>query len=211
MAAGGGGGGIPSYSTINPLLIVTNESDATKSRFVTPTYIDYDYNQLIAGSDKPFPVLDVNHLRLHEGRAFKAYRIYPSATKLADGASCNIAIAWADSVYAHILMDASCGGNAELYMYEGATVSGGTSFTAVKRNRTSATTSQSAILINPTVTVTGTEIDAEIVTGGAGKKSGGSGSGSLEIVLKPLTTYLFRLTNVSGAAQMAELFLEWYE
>jgi hypothetical protein len=108
-------------------------------------------------------------------------------------------------------MDASCGGNAELYMYEGATVSGGTSFTAVKRNRTSATTSQSAILINPTVTVTGTEIDAELVAGGAGKKSGGGGSSSLEIVLNPLTTYLFRLTNVSGAAQMAELFLEWYE
>jgi hypothetical protein len=95
-------------------------------------------------------------------------------------------------------MDASCGGNAELYMYEGATVSGGTSFTAVKRNRTSATTSQSAILINPTVTVTGTEIDAELVAG-AGKKSGGGGTSSLEIVLNPLTTYLFRLTNVKLA------------
>jgi hypothetical protein len=47
-----------------------------------------------------------------------------------------------------------------------------TSFTAIKRNRTSATTSQSAILINPTVTVTGTEIDAEIIAGGSGKKSG---------------------------------------
>jgi hypothetical protein len=66
-------------------------------------------------------------------------------------------------------------------------------------------------LINPTVTVTGTEIDAELVVGGAGKKSGGGGSNALEMVLNPLTTYLFRLTNVSGTAQMAELFLEWYE
>ena len=190
---------------------ILRESDTTKSRHVNPAYVDKDGVSYIAGSDRPFPILDINHLRLHEGRAFKAYRIYPSATKLADGASCNIAIAWASGVYPHILLDASCGGNAEIYMYEGATVSGGTSFTAIKRNRTSATTSQSAILINPTVTVTGTEIDAELVAGGAGKKSGGGGSNSLEIVLNPLTTYLFRLTNVSGAAQMAELFLEWYE
>jgi hypothetical protein len=190
---------------------ISRESDTTKSRHVNPAYVDKDGVSYIAGSDRPFPILDINHLRLHEGRAFKAYRIYPSATKLADGASCNIAIAWASGVYPHILMDASCGGNAELYMYEGATVSSGTSFTAVKRNRTSATTSQSAILINPTVTVTGTEIDAELVAGGSGKKSGGGGSNSLEMVLNPLTTYLFRLTNVSGTAQMAELFLEWYE
>jgi len=190
---------------------ISRESDTTKSRHVNPAYVDKDGISYIAGSDRPFPILDINHLRLHEGRAFKAYRIYPGATKLANGASCNIAVAWASGVYAHVLVDASCGGDAELYMYEDATVSGGTSFTAVKRNRTSATTSQSAILINPTVTVTGTEMDAEIIAGGSGKKSGGAGSSALEIVLNPLTTYLFRLTNVSGAAQMAELFLEWYE
>jgi len=190
---------------------IERESQTTKARHVNPAYVDKDGASYITSSDRPFPIVDINHLRLHEGRAFKAYRIYPSATKLADGASCNIAIAWASGVYAHLLIDASCAGNAELYMYEGATVSGGTSFTAIKRNRTSTTTSQSAILINPTVTVTGTEIDAELVAGGSGKKSGGGGAGSLEIILNPLTTYLFRLTNVSGAAQMAELFLEWYE
>jgi len=190
---------------------IERESQTTKARHVNPAYVDKDGASYITSSDRPFPIVDINHLRLHEGRAFKAYRIYPNATKLADGASCNIAIAWASGVYAHLLIDASCAGNAELYMYEGATVSGGTSFTAIKRNRTSTTTSQSAILINPTVTVTGTEIDAELVAGGSGKKSGGGGAGSLEIILNPLTTYLFRLTNVSGAAQMAELFLEWYE
>ena len=190
---------------------VKRESLDTKSQHVSPSYVDKDGVQYLTSSDRPFPIVDINHLRLHEGRAFKAYRIYPDTTKLADGASCNIAIAWASGVYAHILVDASCGGNVELYIYEGATVSSGTSFTAVKRNRTSATTSQSAILINPTVTVTGTEIDAEILAGGSGRKSGGGGTNALEIILNPLTTYLFRLTNVSGAAHMAELFLEWYE
>jgi hypothetical protein len=190
---------------------ILRESDTTKSRHVNPAYVDKDGASYIASSDRPFPVVDINHLRLHEGKAFKAYRIYPNATKLAAGASCNIAIAWASGVYAHIAVDASCSGDAELYVYEGATVTSGTSFTAIKRNRTSATTSQSAILINPTVTVTGTEIDAEIIAGGSGKKSGGAGTSALEMVLNPLTTYLFRLTNVNGTSHMAELFLEWYE
>jgi hypothetical protein len=190
---------------------ILRESDTTKSRHVNPAYVDKDGASYIASSDRPFPIVDINHLRLHEGKAFKAYRIYPNATKLAAGASCNIAVAWASGIYAHLLVDASCGGDAELYIYEGATVSGGTSFTASKRNRTSAITSQSAILINPTVTVTGTEIDAQIIAGGTGKKSGGGGSNVLEMVLNPLTTYLFRLTNVNGTDHMAELLLEWYE
>jgi hypothetical protein len=116
---------------------IFRESDTTKSRHVNPAYVDKDGVSYIASSDRPFPIVEINHLRLHEGKAFKAYRIYPDATKLANGASCNIAIAWASGVYPHILLDASCGGDAELYIYEGATVTGGTSFTAIKRNRTS--------------------------------------------------------------------------
>ena len=190
---------------------VKRESLDTKSIHVSPSYVDKDGLHYLVGSDRPNPILDVNHLRLHEGRAFKAYRIYPAATQLANGASCNIAIAWASGVTPHLLLDASCGGDAELYIYEGATVTGGTSFTAVNRQRVINTASQSAILINPTVTSVGTEIDAEIVAGGSGKKAGGAGTSALEMVLKPLTTYLFRLTNVSGSAQVAELILEWYE
>ena len=42
--------------------------------------------------------------------------------------------------------------------------------------------------------------------------SGGGGRGfSFEFILKPLTTYLFRLTNVNGSSQMAELRIDWYE
>jgi hypothetical protein len=192
-------------------ILVERESLGTKSQHISPAYVDKDGNSYLASSDRPFPVLDINHLRLHEGRAFKAYRIYPDATKLAAGASCNIAIAWASGVNPHILLDATCGGDAELYIYEGAVVTGGTSFTAVNRHRILNTASQSAILINPTVTSVGTEIDAEIIAGGSGKKSGGAGSSALEMVFKPLTTYLFRLTNVNGTAHMAELIIEWYE
>jgi len=190
---------------------VKRESLDTKSRHVSPSYTDKDGIQQLTGSDRPFPMVDINHLRLHEGRAYNVYRMYPNAAKLAAGASCNIAIAWASNVYAHLVIDASCGGDAELYMYEGATVTGGTAFTALSRHRVINAASQSAVLINPTVTSVGTELDGQLIAGGAGKKAGGGGAGSLEMVLKPLTTYLFRLTNVNGTAHMAELLLEWYE
>jgi hypothetical protein len=91
-------------------------------------------------------------------------------------------------------------------------VSGGTSLTAVNTNRNYATTlSQSAILANPTVTSTGTELLRQILIGGSGKKAGGGELGSPRLLLKPLTTYLFRLTNVNGTAHAAEILLEWYE
>lgn len=190
---------------------VQRESLDTKARHASPSYVDKDGDQTLVGSDRPFPTLDINHLRLHEGRAYNAYRIYPDAAKLASGASCNIAIAWASNTYAHLLIDASCGGDAELYVYESSVVTGGTAFTAVRRNRVIEVASQSAVLINPTVTSVGTELAAHVITGGTGKHAGGAGTNALEMVLKPLTTYLFRLTNVNGSAHMAELILEWYE
>lgn len=190
---------------------VLRESDTTKSRHVNPAYVDKDGNSYIASSDRPFPTLDVNHLRLHEGRAYYAYKLYPDAAKLGAGSSINIAVAFGSGTLAHVVLDAICGGDAELYLYENAVVTGGTSFTALKRNRVISSTSNSAILINPTVSSVGTEIDGQFLAGGSGKKASGSNAFSFEYVFNPLTTYLVRLTNVNGTAHMAHLMLEWYE
>jgi hypothetical protein len=51
----------------------------------------------------------------------------------------------------------------------------------------------------------------QILIGGEGKKAGGGSVSSPRLFLKPLTTYLFRLTNVNGTAHAAEMVLEWYE
>jgi hypothetical protein len=190
---------------------VERESITTKAIFVSPTYTDKDGLQQVIGSDRSLPTIDVNHLRLHEGRAFYAYRMYPHATPLAAGASVDIAVAWASGKTPHIIYNAECGGDAELYLYENAVVTGGTSFTAMNRNRVINTASSSAILINPTVTSTGTLLESGIIAGGVGKKAGGGDAYASEQVLSSLTTYLFRLTNVNGTAHMANLYLEWYE
>ena len=192
-------------------IIVQRESDNTKSIFVTPTYIDKDGNQVVAGSEKPLVIADINHVRLHEGRAFYAYFLNGDANQLADDASINIAVAWATGKYPHLVFDVKCGGDAEFTIFENATVTGGTSFTAINRYRSSTNTSSSAILINPTVNTTGTAITGEFLSGGAGGQATGSDAFSFQYVLAPLTTYLFRLTNRSGQAHMAHLMIEWYE
>jgi hypothetical protein len=192
-------------------ITVLRESDTTKSRYVTQTFIDQNDNQIVAGSERPFPVADINHIRLHEGRAYYVYHLNGDANQLANDANIDIAIAWAAGKTPHLVFDVNCGGDAEFQIYEGATVTGGTSFTAVQRYRPSTNVSSSAALINPTVTSTGTTLASQFIAGGSGGGAGGAAAFSFQYVLKPLTTYLFRLTNRSGQSHMAHAMIEWYE
>jgi len=194
-------------------ITVQRESENTKSRLVTLTHKNNAGDQVVAGADAPVIVIDVNHQRNHDGRAFYAYKIAPDSAPLAANASIDIVLASPSGVYPHVTLDGVCLGDAELYIYEGTATTGGTSFTPINRNRNYALTNESqvAMVINPTVTSVGTQLDAQLIPGGAGKKSTGASAGSLEYVLKPLTNYLFRLTNVNGTAHAAYLTLEWYE
>jgi hypothetical protein len=195
------------------VIYVTRESENQSAQFVALTHRNNAGLQIISGADAPVINVDVNHQRNHDGRAYYAYKIAPDSAPLAADASINIVLASPSGVYPHITVDGMCLGDAELYIYEGASTTGGTAFTPVNRNRNYAVSnsSQVAMVINPTVTSVGTEIDVQLIPGGSGKKAGGSAAGSLEYVLKPLTNYLFRLTNVNSAAHAASLTLEWYE
>lgn len=189
------------------------ESVTTKSRFVTAVQKRNDGTYAVSGADAPFVTIDVNHQRNHDGRSFFAFKMYPTSAKLANGSSIDIVMASPSGLTPHVLVDAFCQGDAELYIYEGTSTTGGTSFTPINRNRNYAVSnpSQIAMVINPTVTSVGDMLDGQIVPGGVGKKSGGGTGASLEYVLKPLTNYLFRLTNVNGTDHAAFLTLEWYE
>lgn len=190
-------------------VIVQRESDNTKSRHVTPSYIDKDGVLYLTSSDKPYPMLDVNHLRLHEGRAYYVYDHYPYSAGLAAGSSIDIAIAWPAGVTPHAVFAYSSSGEGEFYVYESPTTSSGTPMTIFGRHRNITTASQGAAVLAPTVTNTGTELFAEFVS--ASNKGGGGESYTFEYVLKPLTTYLFRFTNANAQAHPATLRIEWYE
>ena len=190
-------------------ILVERESLTTKSRHVSPSYVDKDGNQYLTSSDRPFPIIDVNHLRLHEGRAYYVYKMYPYNAGLGAGASIDIAIAWPSGYAPHAVFDYGASGEAEFYVYESPTTSGGTAMTINRRNRPITTASAAAAVLAPTVTNVGTEIFAEFVP--ANKQGGGAQNFSFEFVLKPLTTYLFRLTNVNAQPHAAHLMIEWYE
>ena len=188
---------------------VERESITTKSRFVSPTYTDKDGLQQTVGSDRPAPIVDVNHLRLHEGRAYYIYKQYTYAAGLTAGASIDIAVAFPAGVTPHAVFGYGGSGEMEFYVYEAPTTSGGTSLTIHRRNRNLVTTSTGVAVVAPTVTSLGTEIMAEFVP--ANKQGGGGQNYTFEYVLKPLTTYLFRLTNVNAQPHAANLIIEWYE
>lgn len=156
---------------------------------------------------------DIEQVRLLEGHAFSTGYVYDFATPLDAGSSINIAIAFPSGLNPVFSVSGLCSGNAVGYMYEGATVSGGTSLGIINRNRSSTIPSKGVAIVNPTVTSTGTLILKEILTGGVGKKGAGGESGGNNLVLKGLTTYLFRLTNAdsNNNAQAAEIILSWNE
>ncbi|MCH9835674.1 hypothetical protein K0U83_08410 [bacterium] len=193
------------------ILYVQRESQNQKAQYVALTQQDKDGNQMIVGSDTGLITAEINHHRLHEGRAFIAWNIYPDSAKLAAGAHADIVLAAGPGTSPHVTIAMESSGDADFFVYEGTTTTGGTAFTPVRRNRNIAATSNVAMVTNPTVNTLGTLINRQFVTGGTGKKSSGGGAGSLEYVLAPLTNYLFRLTNVNGTAHTALLELEWYE
>ena len=189
-------------------ILVERESLSTKSRHVSPSYVDKDGNQYLTSSDRPFPTVDVNHLRLHEGRAYYVYRVQDT---LAVNANLDIAVAWPSGIFPHAVFTYQCGGDSRFYIYENPTTSGGTALTIHRRNRSLVTTSTGAAVYNPTVSALGTEIFGEIITSGQGGTGSGGGGITYEYVLSPLTTYLFRITNTNSQAHIAELLIEWYE
>jgi hypothetical protein len=190
---------------------VERESLSTKTQHTSPSYVDEDGVQRLVGSADPLPTQEIGVLRLVEGRTYAIGAAYPLTSPLANGASIDIAIAFPTGVMPVISISGLCGGDAMGYLYEGASVTGGTSITPVNKNRNSTTASQGVALLNPTVNTLGTKLLEQILIGGSGKKASGGQTGSSDLILKPLTTYLFRLTNVNGTAHAAEMILEWYE
>ena len=159
---------------------------------------------------------DIHEVRLIEGHAFSTGYTADFDAPLAAGSSIDIALAFAQGVNPIVSISGLCAGNAVGYLYEGGSVTGGTSLPIINRNRASTIPSQGVALVNPTVNSTGTLLLEEILTGGVGKKGAGGEAGGNNLILKALTTYLFRLTNADsggggGSSHAAEIILSWNE
>lgn len=192
-------------------LYVQAESDSTKARYALLAYKDSDGEYVLSGSDAGFPMHTIGELRLEEGKSFAIGAVRDFSNPLPANSSIDIALAFPAGVTPAINIFGICTGDAVGYLYEGASVTGGTSITPLNKNRDSTIASQGVALLNPTVTSLGTAILSQILIGGQGKKASGDSMHSSDLILKPLTTYLFRITNVNGTAHAAEMILGWYE
>lgn len=191
---------------------VERESHTSDARFSALTVKDVNDNQRVVGSDYCLPIADVNHVRLHEGRAFYAYKMYLPSAGLAVNASIDFVLTASAGVNLHLLVAAQCDQNATLTVYEDVTVtSGGTVFVPINRNRQLASVSTTGILVNPTLTINDGIINQEYIAAGDSKKASGAGAYSSQYVLKDDLSYLFRLTNIGTATAGAYMALEWYE
>ena len=192
-------------------LVVKRESLGINTKHTSPSYLDGNGEQVLVGTEHPLPTEDHFSAMLHAGYAYAFGAIADYDNMIATDASLDLVIAFGSGVKANMSIEGLCGGNAHGYLYEGATASGGTSGTAVQLNRNSTNSSNSAIIVNPTVTATGTLLGSYIIQGGSGKKAAGGTMSGSSIIMKPLTNYLLRITNKDNQAHAAEIVMSWFE
>jgi hypothetical protein len=153
--------------------------------------------------------VDTRISRGHRGLAFRA-GVYNAA--LADAGAIEILIK-VGANEPHVIFSAAAGGDAEITIFEGTTVSAdGTSVPAGNRNRNSAITPVTTVFQGPTVTGDGNEIAKVLLPGGTGGNASGGGTESpTEFILKTSENYLIRIKNISGGVKPFSATMDWYE
>lgn len=167
----------------------------------------------VAGIDptsKGVILVDTRTARIHKGEAFRA-GFFDAA--LVDDGIINILIKIGANFEAHTVFEAAAGGDAEITIFEGTTVTDdGSSLAAGDRNRTTANTPETTLFSGPTITADGTELAHVLLPGGSGgNASGGSADSPVEFVLKKSTNYLVRVKNIAGATKAFSATMDWYE
>jgi hypothetical protein len=164
-------------------------------------------------------VIDSDHAYIHEGLAYTFNNLFT----LADGASraCILRTpAASTNIYVHwrpIRIASSLTG-LKIELNEDVTYTGGTDETdqVFNRNRTlDATQRPGTVLTDGTVTITDAGLPLIVTQIGAGGRrtaAGGEGGADEEILFKPDTDYMIRVTNLGTADDTdVSISLFWYE
>lgn len=153
-----------------------------------------------------YPTLPVEHHKLHEGHRYSFDAIFT----LANGVDRYYGITTPNSnIYAHFTTEISATGPTEIRLFESSTFSGGTSQTYYNRERNSSNTGNLTVVLSPTVTTDGTELEVHRV-GDVGVLTGGFASSIAEWVLKKNTKYLVKVTSLQPSNNI-DLAVNWYE
>jgi hypothetical protein len=158
--------------------------------------------------DNAVKALDYAHVRIHAGDSYVTSRI----ANIANGGHLDIRFL-TGARECHTTIDVSATGKCNFLLYQAPTIAGGTAQPVVNMRTTSTKTSTVTATHTPTVTAVGADIlVSKLVPGTTGGNAVGGNSGSRnEIILKPNTEYLFRLTNLSGQANDLNTIITHYE
>lgn len=196
---------LQSGSKSNQLVTVDGQPIETRSTIIAP--LD------VGGSVE---TIDFAHHEIHEGNSFKA----TVSGTIATSANVNISFTTGDN-YLHVKALANATGAATYAILEAPTITAGTGTNVLiyNRNRNSSKTSQIKSMAatpvvnyftrNATITADGTNIYSELIGSGKNKQSGDSRS-DLEWILKPSTTYSYRILSQANG-NVINLILVWYE
>lgn len=161
----------------------------------------------IDASTHSLQVVTYEHHEIHAGSSFTA----SYSADIGNGANLDIAIVTPDTAaYAHMTYEFDVEAEADLKIYEAATLTPGTAIAAYNRNRNSATAAAVSVTHTPTGITTGTTIIRDFHVG-SGKTFGGGDRSAHEFILKRNTTYLLRLNNATTGANYMAIKLDWYE
>ncbi len=114
----------------------------------------------------------------------------------------------------HFSATAISGAQAQLYVYEGSNISGGTPVSLYNMRRSATNIAESKAYSAPSVTAVGVPlINGRLLPGSTNPSNrvGGEARSGTEWILKPSTSYLLRITNVSGSATTLSFVFEFYE
>ena len=155
--------------------------------------------------------VDFAHHQIHEGETYTAsYLISALANNASQDFRMTVGTASPTSKTPHLISEIIGDGAAEIYLYEGGTVTGGTAMTAYNRNRNSTNVATMEVTHTPSVSALGDPIWIGLLTGS--KNSTGSSERALnEWDLKSSTTYMLRVTSKAATGIKAVVRLDWYE
>jgi len=172
-----------------------------------PIQVGGEFIDLDALRTSSYISIDYSHNKTHAGKMYHAG--YYAGT-VADGGTVLLSIA-AGAESPHVLWDISSGGNSNVKITEGGTISGGTAVTVYNMNRNNAGTCLSTVKHSGTLTG-GTEIYSVMIPGGSGPKpSGGQARGGNEWMGLNSKTTTVQVINVSGAAYASSIGITFYE
>jgi len=155
-------------------------------------------------------IIDVLHQAVH---IKKMHTLSYTKLNVADGGTLKVAITAGANTDIHIRLAWVSEGKSRLITYSGSTFSGGTSKVPFNRIVGESSNMEGVILIDPTVTVNGTQRGNDFIGGGGAtaQRFGGTGSSDIETVIKSSQTLLIEITNLRGSASDINIIGNMYE